>query len=132
MENVLITGWKAYKPCKYIFSSEILDEEAEELQAPVFIKPLDKTVTAKEHHPVVLECCVEGIPRPTIAWFRQSTPIPTETPEFVMTYEDDIARLTVLTMYPEDSGQYTCVAKNQAGTDSTQTELLVEGDKSEI
>lgn len=49
-----------------------------------------------------------------------------------MTYEDDIVRLTVLTMYPEDSGQYTCVAKNQAGTDSTQTELLVEGDKSEI
>ena len=44
-----------------------------------------------------------------------------------MEYDGDIAVLTIEEVYPEDSGKYTCVAKNEAGTASTSAELLVEG-----
>ncbi len=93
--------------------------------APVFTEPLH-TTKAKDGKPVTLQCLVEGNPKPTIAWFRQSTPIP-ESEDFELIHEGNVASLTIKDVFPEDSGKYTCVAKNIAGVASTAAELLVEG-----
>ncbi|XP_072046919.1 titin-like [Amphiura filiformis] len=92
--------------------------------APVFTEPLH-TTKAKDGKPVTLQCLVEGNPKPTIAWFRQSTPIP-ECEDFDLISEGNVASLTIKEVFPEDSGKYTCVAKNIAGVASTAAELLVE------
>ena len=96
-----------------------------EVVAPEVIEPL-QTLRAKDGRPATLVCRISGTPTPDLAWFRQSTPIPA-TEEFKMEYDGDIAVLTIEEVYPEDSGKYTCVAKNEAGTASTSAELLVEG-----
>lgn len=93
--------------------------------APEIIEPL-QTTKVKDGKPVTLRCRIKGTPMPTVAWFRQSTQIPA-TEEFKIATDGDIATLTIEEVYPEDSGKYTCVAKNQAGTSSTSAELLVEG-----
>ena len=93
--------------------------------APEIIEPL-QTTKVKDGKPVTLRCRIKGTPMPTVAWFRQSTQIPA-TEEFKIAIDGDVATLTIEEVYPEDSGKYTCVAKNQAGTSSTSAELLVEG-----
>ncbi|XP_071499535.1 titin-like [Diadema antillarum] len=95
-----------------------------EAVAPEILKPLE-TMKAKDGKPITMTCHIKGTPTPTLAWFRQSTPIPA-TEEFKMEYDGEVAKLTIEEVYPEDSGKYTCVAKNQAGTASTSAELLVE------
>ena len=93
--------------------------------APTFVKPLD-TMKCKDSQPVTLKCQVEGNPMPTIAWYRQSTPIPLSE-DFEMEFDGSEAMLMIREVFPEDSGKYTCVAKNVAGMASTSAELLVEG-----
>lgn len=44
-----------------------------------------------------------------------------------MFYDDDnVATLIIKEVFPEDAGNYTCVAKNAAGFASSSTELIVE------
>lgn len=72
------------------------------------------------------ECQVEGIPRPQITWFRQ-TAIIKPSPDFQMFYDDDnVATLIIKEVFPEDSGNFTVVAKNTCGFASSTTELTVE------
>lgn len=72
------------------------------------------------------ECKVEGQPRPQITWFRQ-TAIIKQSQDFQMYYdEDNVATLIIREVFPEDSGTFTCVAKNTAGFASSTTELTVE------
>ena len=41
--------------------------------------------------------------------------------------EEGVARLFIRRVYPEDEGEYTCVAYNQLGSDSTSACLIVDG-----
>ena len=94
--------------------------------APVFIEPL-RTTKVKDGKSVTLSCQVTANPRPILVWYRQSTPIP-ECEDFDIVHDDeDISSLTIKEVFPEDSGKYTCVAKNIAGVATTSAELLVEG-----
>lgn len=66
------------------------------------------------------------MPRPQIAWFRETAVIK-ESQDFQMFYDDDnVATLIIREVFAEDAGRFTCVAKNSAGFTSTTTELIVE------
>lgn len=41
--------------------------------------------------------------------------------------EEGVVRLSIRRVYPEDEGEYTCVAYNELGSDSTSACLIVDG-----
>lgn len=93
--------------------------------APRFIEKL-QPIHTPDGYTVQFECKVEGVPRPQIAWFRE-TAIIKPSQDFQMFYDDDnVATLIIREVFPEDAGRFTCVAKNAAGFTSSTTELMVE------
>lgn len=93
--------------------------------APRFIEKL-QPIHTPDGYTIQFECKVEGIPRPQITWFRQAAIIKPSL-DFQMYYDDDnVATLIIREVFPEDAGQFTCVAKNAAGFASSTTELVVE------
>ena len=72
-----------------------------------------------------LECKVSGTPRPVVVWFRDSVRIE-PAPEFLQFYDDDnLCSLVIKEVFPEDTGRYTVIAKNVAGTASCSAELVI-------
>lgn len=45
-----------------------------------------------------------------------------------ITYEDNLAKLEILEVFPEDTGVYRCVATNELGSVECVAVLTVEGD----
>lgn len=103
---------------------------SEKTFAPKFIEKL-QPITTPDGYTIQFECKVDGNPRPQITWFRQ-TAIIKQSQDFQMYYDDDnVATLVIREVFPEDSGTFTCVAKNSVGYASSTTELTVEGPLSE-
>ncbi|XP_049297366.1 titin-like isoform X6 [Anopheles funestus] len=93
--------------------------------APKIIEKL-QPITTQDGYTVQFECKVEGFPRPSITWFRQTAVIK-PSQDFQIYYDDDnVATLIIREVFPEDAGTFTCVAKNNAGFASSATELVVD------
>ncbi|XP_065818245.1 striated muscle preferentially expressed protein kinase [Labrus bergylta] len=67
---------------------------------------------------------VEGKPIPDILWFKNDTLL-SEGCHFTFVYDDNECSLVVLNARPEDSGVYTCTARNLAGSVSCKAELTI-------
>uniref|UniRef100_A0A8C9RK24 Myopalladin n=1 Tax=Scleropages formosus TaxID=113540 RepID=A0A8C9RK24_SCLFO len=83
---------------------------------------------------VVLECRVKGVPSPRVEWYREGTMIE-DSPDFrilqkkprSMAESEEICTLVIAEVFPEDSGTFTCTAKNKYGTVSSIAYLKVKG-----
>ncbi|KAJ3584452.1 hypothetical protein NHX12_014947, partial [Muraenolepis orangiensis] len=71
-----------------------------------------------------LAVVVEGRPDPDILWFKDDALL-SESSHCTFVYDDPECSLVVLNARPEDSGVYTCTAKNLAGTVSCKAEVTV-------
>ncbi|KAJ8004139.1 hypothetical protein DPEC_G00155670 [Dallia pectoralis] len=67
---------------------------------------------------------VEGKPDPDILWYKDDTLL-SESSHFTFVYDDAECSLVVLNARLEDSGVYTCTAKNLGGQVSCKAELTV-------
>ncbi|XP_053733617.1 striated muscle-specific serine/threonine-protein kinase [Synchiropus splendidus] len=67
---------------------------------------------------------VEGKPVPDILWFKNDTLL-SESSHYTFVYDDNECSLVVLSARPEDSGVYTCTARNLAGSVSCKAELTI-------
>uniref|UniRef100_A0A8C8C8G7 Striated muscle enriched protein kinase b n=1 Tax=Oncorhynchus tshawytscha TaxID=74940 RepID=A0A8C8C8G7_ONCTS len=74
---------------------------------------------------------VEGEPDPDILWYKDDTLL-SESSHFTFVYDDMECSLVVLNALPEDSGVYTCTAKNLAGQVSCKAELTVHKVRKEV
>ncbi|XP_067372487.1 striated muscle preferentially expressed protein kinase [Channa argus] len=72
---------------------------------------------------------VEGKPIPDILWFKNDVLL-SESSHYTFVYDDNECSLVVLNACPEDSGVYTCTARNLAGSVSCKAELTVHEAKS--
>uniref|UniRef100_A0A3P8S6X3 Ig-like domain-containing protein n=1 Tax=Amphiprion percula TaxID=161767 RepID=A0A3P8S6X3_AMPPE len=73
---------------------------------------------------------VEGKPIPDILWFKNDILL-SESSHYTFVYDDNECSLVVLNARPEDSGVYTCTARNLAGSVSCKAELTIhEGKRS--
>ncbi|XP_060064265.1 titin-like [Ylistrum balloti] len=72
-------------------------------------------------------CEVEGHPMPEISWFHDDKPI-TENQDFKLTYNTGSGACTLLIVevFPQDAGEYTCIAVNKYGKAITRGYLEVE------
>ncbi|XP_055018744.1 striated muscle preferentially expressed protein kinase [Boleophthalmus pectinirostris] len=66
----------------------------------------------------------EGKPIPDILWFKNDVLL-AESSHYTFVYDDSECSLVILNARPDDSGVYTCTARNQAGSVSCKAELTV-------
>ncbi|GIY11090.1 titin, partial [Caerostris extrusa] len=93
------------------------------IKAPECVEPL-KDATVKESQPAVFRCRFSGTPAPQVKWFRGEILVK-QSRYFRMSVENDVYTLRISEAFPEDEGQYKCVATNSAGTASTSANLKV-------
>ena len=96
--------------------------------APRFAEQM-KNVTVDEGSSVTLECRVAGHPEPVVRWYQEGRPlIPGSATE--IRKQGDRATLTLHNVTEHDSGQYTCIALNTSGENTTSATVIVNGKSS--
>ncbi|KAA0201387.1 hypothetical protein HAZT_HAZT001731, partial [Hyalella azteca] len=71
-------------------------------------------------------CQVVGTPTPQISWFHEGRPIGHHKEVKVLQSQDGRVGLVINEVFPEDAGEYTCVARNKAGESRCTATLTVE------
>ena len=89
----------------------------------MFIESL-QPVEVVQGSPAKLQCKVTGVPEPSIEWFRDSEPVK-ENKRIKIRFDGELSSLKILSTELEDEGAYKCVAKNDLGSVSCASELLV-------
>lgn len=92
---------------------------------PVFTIPL-RDMTCMDGDKVVFECKVSGYPVPDVIWTRGGQEIK-PSGDFDIKFDGETAALKINGVYPEDTGEYTCVARNEVGEEVSTGQLLVKG-----
>ncbi|XP_022102574.1 peroxidasin homolog isoform X3 [Acanthaster planci] len=82
-------------------------------------EPSDTEV--KQGTTVTLDCSASGYPRPTITWTRHGQSV-VDDPRFTLLATGSVH---ISSVQPQDRGEYTCTATNQAGSESTSATLTV-------
>ncbi|XP_049784509.1 titin isoform X1 [Schistocerca cancellata] len=99
-------------------------EPEEQLSPPHFTQPLQNS-SAREGSSHELRCHVEGIPLPTVQWFKDGTCVDA-SPDYVITFNNGEALLRFEEVFLEDQAEYSCRATNPLGSDSCCARLTVE------
>ncbi|OWF52578.1 Hemicentin-1 [Mizuhopecten yessoensis] len=90
------------------------------IEAPQIYRS-DELVLVASGDNAVLVCAANGIPSPTITWFRGDVQL--RQLSYVNITTDGV--LMILGTQEQDGGDYRCVATNEAGTDSADVTLEV-------
>uniref|UniRef100_A0A8C3PW12 Hemicentin 1 n=1 Tax=Chrysolophus pictus TaxID=9089 RepID=A0A8C3PW12_CHRPC len=90
------------------------------VQAPPKIHNMEAHYTVTEDSRAVLACVADGIPTPVINWKKDNALLT----EIVGKYKT-VPGGDLILDNPEDSGTYTCTAKNAAGEDTHTVTLVV-------
>uniref|UniRef100_A0A665U9U9 Follistatin-like 5 n=1 Tax=Echeneis naucrates TaxID=173247 RepID=A0A665U9U9_ECHNA len=72
-----------------------------------------------------LRCHAEGIPSPQLAWLKNGMDITSKLSK-QLTLQANGSEVHVSNVHFEDTGAYTCIAKNEAGVDEDISSLFVE------
>ncbi|XP_072316957.1 triple functional domain protein isoform X1 [Eucyclogobius newberryi] len=95
--------------------------------SPEFLVPVSD-VSCESSDNVTLRCKVCGRPRASVTWRGPENDILSNNGHYSITYsETGEATLRILGVTVEDSGVYTCVATNVAGSGSSSANLKVTG-----
>ena len=100
-------------------------EGADEAEPPVF-NPILTPIRVMDGEEVRFQCRVSGTPIPKISWFHNGHPIDHQRELRITQTTDGKVGLLIHEVFPEDAGDYTCVARNAAGEARTAASLIVE------
>ena len=102
--------------------TQILFEHGEK---PRFVQPC-RPQEILEGYTARFTCRVSGRPTPTVTWFKDGRPIPSDE-RFEITYEEDgTCTLTILEVTIDEDAEYMCKAVNQLGKAITYADLTVQ------
>ncbi|CAL8261592.1 unnamed protein product [Lota lota] len=95
------------------------------VQVPPVIRVYPESQAREPGVTASLRCHAEGIPSPTLAWLKNGMDI---TPELSkqLTLQANGSEVHVSNVHFEDTGAYTCIARNAAGVDEDISSLFVE------
>ncbi|KAE8292435.1 Hemicentin-1 [Larimichthys crocea] len=101
---------------------ETLEIKLEILAAPSFAEPGDAIMEKVATSKVMIPCPAKGSPRPKVRWFKNGLEIHPEQSEFSVTRD---GALVISTASASHSGDFKCVATNEAGSVERKTRLKV-------
>uniref|UniRef100_A0A8B9SME3 Hemicentin 1 n=1 Tax=Anas platyrhynchos TaxID=8839 RepID=A0A8B9SME3_ANAPL len=91
------------------------------VQVPPVIKPHLKEYVVPVDQSVTLQCEAEGYPGPEISWHKDGQQITESMRRRVLS----TGTLQIVFVQPADTGRYTCIAANLAGSSSSSMDLIV-------
>ncbi|XP_017077857.1 myosin light chain kinase, smooth muscle-like isoform X2 [Drosophila eugracilis] len=91
---------------------------------PRFVRNL-RNLRCCDGDAISLECHVEADPEPFIIWEKDGHVLPSDR-DYVMSFDGTKATLSIPRVYPEDEGEYTCVAKNSVGRSLSSACIIVD------
>ncbi|XP_073073009.1 hemicentin-1 isoform X4 [Manis javanica] len=92
------------------------------VHVPPRIRSTDVHYMVNENSQAVLPCVADGIPTPAINWKKDNVLLMDLLGKYTV---EPYGELILENVVPEDSGTYTCVAKNAAGEDTHTVSLTV-------
>ncbi|XP_023814399.1 hemicentin-1 [Oryzias latipes] len=101
---------------------ETLEIQLEVLEAPSFAEPGDVIMEKVVNSKVTIPCRAKGSPRPKVRWFKNGLEIHPEQSEFSVAKD---GALVISTASASHSGDFKCVATNEAGSVEKKTRLKV-------
>jgi len=116
---------------KYIETVETQRQEVQlqlEGSPPVFIWEL-QSQKVMDGDEVRFVCKVRGNPMPEITWYHNGK-IVYDNPDFRTSYNKETGEvmLFIVEVFPQDTGNYECLAVNKYGKATTRAQLVVEGE----
>lgn len=97
---------------------------SESEQRPYFVKPLPEEVEVLEGDSTRLECHVS--PGSEVSWLKDDEPLEEEEDRVTFENEGDVYAVVISPVEVDDEAEYKCVAQNEFGKVTCQTELIVE------
>uniref|UniRef100_A0A674IMN9 Hemicentin-1 n=1 Tax=Terrapene triunguis TaxID=2587831 RepID=A0A674IMN9_9SAUR len=91
------------------------------VQVPPVIKPHSKKYIVAVDKSATLQCEVEGYPVPEITWHKEGRQVTESFRQRILS----TGALQIAFVQPGDTGHYTCMAANVAGSSSSSMELVV-------
>lgn len=101
-------------------------EEVTEYISPRFIEKLDTVKVIMDGEKLILTTKVQGTPTPKIEWLRNQEPIKENPAIRVQQDSGGTCHLIIDEVFPEDTGEYTCIARNNIGEAVCKCMLTVE------
>uniref|UniRef100_A0A224ZAF7 Twitchin like n=1 Tax=Rhipicephalus zambeziensis TaxID=60191 RepID=A0A224ZAF7_9ACAR len=81
-------------------------------------------MSIKDGEPLLLKAVVDGDPEPSVEWFKNGESL--KSSDIIsLKYKNREASLSIGEVYPEDEGEYVCVATNAEGKAETRSKLTV-------
>lgn len=93
---------------------------------PIFTKHL-KDLRCCDGDSVRLECHIEAKPEPEVHWEKDGKELNENSEDFSTSYDGERAILSIKRIYPEDEGEYTCIASNSNGKTISSACIIVDG-----
>ncbi|GAB0092620.1 Obscurin [Sergentomyia squamirostris] len=93
---------------------------------PQFKQKLKDIIVNEGDTNVELFVSVEGFPKPTIQWYIDSTEISTTRKEYSRVEEGENYKLIINEITTEMKGKYSCVVKNEHGSDESAANVTVQ------
>lgn len=113
------------KCCCGLKSSE-LKLSCASVEPPSFTKRVDN-VTAVLGKPVKLQGTVKGSSPITVKWMKDSEYLRDDDPSITLSFENNVASLSIATVALSHGGKYLCQAENEAGQQKSEATLTVQG-----
>ncbi|XP_007565210.1 hemicentin-1 [Poecilia formosa] len=101
---------------------ETLEITLEILEAPSFAEPGDAILEKVVNSKVVISCRAKGSPHPRVRWFKNGLEIHPEQSEYSVARD---GALVISAASASHSGDFKCVATNEAGSVERKTRLKV-------
>ncbi|CAG2123068.1 unnamed protein product, partial [Medioppia subpectinata] len=97
--------------------------EKNDFIAPQFTDKL-KDLKIKDGESLTLKAVVTGDPEPQIQWLKNGKPL-SSSDIIDLKYKSGVASLNINEVFPEDEGDYECIATNSEGKESTKCKLTI-------
>lgn len=103
-------------------------EEVLDMISPRFTQRL-QPVQLMDGEELILKCHVIGHPTPKIQWCHNNEPLEDSKGVSISQEANGRCVLTISEVFPEDAGEYTCLATNRIGETSCTASVYIEGTK---
>ncbi|XP_069844839.1 myotilin-like isoform X2 [Dipodomys merriami] len=131
VQPLCIDARRVQSPCSSLSGSTCV-------AAPVFTKHLEDIATTTGQT-VVFECRVQATATVQVRWYRDGGLIANSDDFWILrkktclsSIPEEVCTLIITEAFPKDSGKFTCIAENEAGTAVSTAELFVSPEGKEV